>query len=450
MMSPTHVIGGYAITGIFSALVGENIFATKTNIVCVLICSLLPDIDLPKSPISWLILPLSRWINKHWGHRTYTHTLWALMLVVAVTWLMRDKFHFGTSPWICGIAFFSHLVLDMMTKSGVMLLYPFSEVIGVIPSNRVYRFTTGEPKTEILVSSAFLAISVFMYPLTKDGFWTTFNRGFGVPRTLYSEFLKSQDLLNVSYVIQNGSTKDTGSGYLIACEREDFFHLWKNDSFIHIDAQRQVVKSVVPEHSHKRFDFQETRFVGIDADSLNHLLKGKIICEIKVDANQPFISWCNGIPEQKSSAEIKYPSRLYFTALDSLPPKTDVFDDIDFESQRIKIELQTLQDEHTFRVSEYMRHLDSLRTYELLARTERNELRKEFYQKRRDEIRVPDKPIQDWVHEKSLQASLTLAGKKFAQEQRRKSFEHEQSFKLKSSEIKETIFVGILKTVRIE
>lgn len=444
MMSPTHVIGGYAITGTFAALAGENIFATKTNIACVLICSLLPDIDLPKSPISWLILPVSRWINKRWGHRTYTHTLWALIIVMAFAYFT------GLSVTICGIAFFSHLLLDMMTKSGVMLFYPFSEVIGVIPSNVNLRFTTGEPKTEILVSAAFLAVSIFMYPLTQNGFWTTFNRGFGVPRTIYSEFLKSQDLLNVSYVIQNGSIQDTGTAYLIACEREDYFHLWRNDSFIHIDAQRQIVKSVVPEHSHRRFFFDNHTFMNISVDSLNNLLRGKIVCELNISANEAFIVSENGVYDKKTSAIIRYPNRLSFQSIDSLLQKDTLFSDIDFESQRIQNELTTLQNEHKFRQSEYQRHVDSLNIYESLARSERSELLKERYQKRRDEIHLPDKPVFNWVHEKALNASLTLTKDRFRFEQSRRNFENNKAYNQKTQLQKQTLFVGVLKFVRIE
>lgn len=450
MMSPTHVIGGYAITGTFAALAGENIFATKTNIACVLICSLLPDIDLPKSPISWLILPVSRWINRNWGHRTYTHTIWALMIVIAFAWLMRDVFHFGLSPLICGIAFFSHLLLDMITKMGVMLLYPFSEVVGVIPSNPNLRFTTGEPKTEILVSSAFLAISIFLYPLTQNGFWTTVNRGFGVPRTLYSEFLKSQDLLSVDYEIQEGSNKKTGTGYLIACEREDCFQLWKNDTFVKIDAQNQVVKSVVPTHTHKRFTFHDITFLGINADSVNAILKGKIICQLKIEANKGFEIWQNGLLDIKASTEIKYPTKLYFKAIDSLPSKDNLFSEINFEAKRIENELQRIEDEYRFKMAEYNRHRDSLLLYDNLAKNEVNYTNKEFYIRRKNSINVPDYPQKDWVNVKALQAALRLSNEKFDFEQRKKRFELESQFNKELGRIQKTSFVGVLKYVVIE
>lgn len=449
MMSPTHIVGGYCITGTFAALAGENIFATKTNIACVLICSLLPDIDLPKSPISWFILPLSRFINRTWGHRTYTHTLWALLIVIGFTWFMRDKFGFGLSPLICGIAFFSHLLLDMMTKSGVMLLYPFSQVVGVVPSNATYRFTTGEPKTEILVSSAFLAISVFMYPLTQDGFWTTVNRGFGVPRTLFSEFLKSQDLLSVAYTIQNGSIRDTGTGYLIACEREDFFHVWRNGVFTHIDAQRQVVKSVVPEHSHKRFSFEDVTFINITADSLNKLLKDKIICTLNLSANQPFRVVLNGLPETKTSCIIHYPNTVNFYAIDTLPFQDALFGEKNFEAIAIQNQLNTIEDAYQFKLSEFRRHKDSLDIYDNKIRVS-NGIEKEAAIKRKNSITLPDYPQKDMVQVRALNAQLALSNEKFAFEQLKKKYEYELKYKKELLQVKRTQFVGVLKCVHIE
>ena len=50
-----HLAGGLVFTGAFAAIAGDNILATKTNIACTLVLSLLPDIDLEVSPISKLI-----------------------------------------------------------------------------------------------------------------------------------------------------------------------------------------------------------------------------------------------------------------------------------------------------------------------------------------------------------------------------------------------------------
>lgn len=447
MLSPNHLIGGYVITGTFAAFAGENIWQTKSNIACVLVCSLLPDIDLPKSPISLPIRPLSRWINRKYGHRTITHSIWAMITVILVAWA------FGLSPMICGIAFFSHLLLDMMTKSGVPILYPLypaNEYIAVIPSNPNLRFTTGEVKTEILIFSIFTFLSVLTYPLMQNGFWTEFNKGFGVPKSLFSEFTKSQDLLKVHYITQTGSVTNEGDGFLIACEREDLFHLWQNDTFVKIDAQATIIKSVVPEHSHKRFWFQTQNFIGIGADSLNNLLKGKIICELDMSANTDFKIWTNGIPDKKTSTSLRYPSRVFVQTLDSLPRQDTLFQDVDFESMRIQNELSTLQNEYTFKQSEYLRHVDSLQTYDNLARNENNPIMKEKYQKRRDEIHLPDKPIKDWVREKSLQTSLAIAKNRFDVEQKKRAFERDKEYQKRLFEKKTTSFVGVLKTVKIE
>lgn len=444
MLAPNHIAGGLVFTGIFAALGGENIMQTKTNLVCVLICSLLPDIDLPQSPAGFCVKPLSRWILKKYGHRTITHSVWALGLVV---WIAKMT---GLSMLVCGLAFFSHLLFDAMTYMGIIAFYPFSHRKIVLPANPEYRLKVNDYKSEAMVFGVFVGLSVFTYPLMKDGFWTTFNRSFGMPKTLYSEFIKSQDLLNVHYVIQTGSITNSGQGYLIACEREDYFHLWRNDTFIDIDAQKTIIKSVVPEHSHRRYWFSEKRFIGISADSLNALLRGQIICDLQIDANEQFQVWVNGIPDQKTSTIIKYPHSVFIRSLDSLPKRDSLFEETDFESQRIQNELTTLQNEHLFKQSEYARHVDSLQLYDNLARNETNAILKEKYQKRRDEIRLPDKPIKDWVREKSLQTSLSIARNKFQKDQEKRLFEREKAYQNKLQTKKQTLFVGIVKTVKIE
>ena len=117
MLFPNHLFGGFVVTATTAALCGQNILQSKTAIALTLICSVLPDIDNPSSPVGKVIPPLSKWINKHYGHRTVTHSFAALFAVTGFAWLV------GLSPVVAGFAYFSHLLLDMVTLQGVPLFY---------------------------------------------------------------------------------------------------------------------------------------------------------------------------------------------------------------------------------------------------------------------------------------------------------------------------------------
>jgi inner membrane protein len=80
--------------------------------------AILPDIDAPRSLMGRLFPKLSVRIDGRYGHRTITHSIAALISV--------------SSPGILGpsivlplfVGYGSHLILDMLTPSGVPLLYP--------------------------------------------------------------------------------------------------------------------------------------------------------------------------------------------------------------------------------------------------------------------------------------------------------------------------------------
>jgi inner membrane protein len=102
--------------------------------------SLLPDIDHTESIVGRLFWPISNVVNKRFGHRTITHSLIAVLVVAAISagiFIANQQ---------VAIAFFagylSAIVGDMLTKSGVKLLWP-NQNNWVILENPALRFTTG-------------------------------------------------------------------------------------------------------------------------------------------------------------------------------------------------------------------------------------------------------------------------------------------------------------------
>lgn len=92
----------------------------------VLLGALLPDIDHPSSIPGRLLRILSLPISKLCGHRGFTHSLvaWLLLLITCYQWL--------TVQWPIPndllqaflLGYISHLIADMLTPSGVPFLWP--------------------------------------------------------------------------------------------------------------------------------------------------------------------------------------------------------------------------------------------------------------------------------------------------------------------------------------
>lgn len=92
----------------------------------VLLGALLPDIDHPSSILGRLFRIISLPISKLCGHRGFTHSLiaWLILLLSSYQWLP----HYWDLPSDLIQAFLlgymSHLVADMLTPSGVPFLWP--------------------------------------------------------------------------------------------------------------------------------------------------------------------------------------------------------------------------------------------------------------------------------------------------------------------------------------
>lgn len=85
---------------------------TFINPIFVVIGSLLPDCDIKEAPIS-ILIPL--WRLKGVTHRGITHTIYALLFVTVITFVL-----FGKSAGIgMFVGYFSHLFLDSCTPMGV-------------------------------------------------------------------------------------------------------------------------------------------------------------------------------------------------------------------------------------------------------------------------------------------------------------------------------------------
>lgn len=165
MNHQAHKVGGVCAATITATLLYANDIQTGNGLIAVVpmliggyFGGLLPDIDHPGSKMGRALYPIAWVVNKLFGHRGATHSLLALLLTSILFLLpsfLLDGFPaFLYTQFAIGVSvgFLSHLLLDMSTKSGIPLFYPF-----IRKSQRIARFTTG--KHDVLVSAIAVGIT---------------------------------------------------------------------------------------------------------------------------------------------------------------------------------------------------------------------------------------------------------------------------------------------------
>ena len=292
MTFPNHIAGGLVFTGVFGGFAGVNILNHPGLIVMTLAASTFADIDLPTSLWGRTFKPISRAINRRFGHRTLTHSIFFILLCWG---LVAGACHLiGTTtpyPTVFLFAAISHIVLDMMTVQGVPIFYPYSKSPCVVPGDAKLRLRSSNPRSEIAVFGFFLISGIFLQPLMADGFWTSYNRLFGTMKHLQSEFEKSEDLLHVDFRLREGTQEVSGSGVAVECTG-NLAILWnERDGWLQLDASptsSRTILEVLPTHTDKRFELIRHGFVAISADSLDILLQRSPVYNLRLSANEPF------------------------------------------------------------------------------------------------------------------------------------------------------------------
>lgn len=326
MTFPNHLAAGITFTGIFAAIADVNIFADPSLIGLTIFAAVLPDIDHTASPVGKIVYPFARWLHRRVGHRTLTHSLLALLTLSFLVGILETWFGQSNSYRIVFFfAYFSHIVGDMITIQGVQFFYPFSKAPCVIPGRRELRFRTGDRAHETVLFAGIALTFLFCQPLMKNGFWTTYNRSFGYPKHLWSEFKKSEDILEVDFAFRDGSEIYEGKAYCLEAT-EDKFTLLENGKFRLLDASKQVILHTIPTHTGKRFSFQQQTFVNITSDSLNRLISDKKLMDIEVKSDQNFLTHIGQLKQEGKSYTGKYIDQaIIFGQIPSTVTKDSLF-----------------------------------------------------------------------------------------------------------------------------
>jgi endonuclease YncB( thermonuclease family) len=141
----------------------------SAEVIAVAAASLLPDADYPKSWLGYQLGSVSKELNCLFGHRSFLHSLLALLLFTAVLGLPLWWITGSLAPVVAiFVGYGSHLLADMMTLGGVQFFWP-SRVIAVFPGRDEYRVATGSASERVFVIVV-LVLALLFYPVSRVGF----------------------------------------------------------------------------------------------------------------------------------------------------------------------------------------------------------------------------------------------------------------------------------------
>lgn len=176
MITPTHIAFNHSLYLFISILSGHQV--SGAEMVAITVTAPLPDIDTPNSIIGRTFPVVSRYIDQHHGHRTLTHSIWAVF-VIAI--LLTPLLMHSKMTYIAGVlGYFFHIVADTFTKLGPMFFYPKvrGRFVSLIPD---YRMVTGSTHEKVLFGILLCSL-VFMYPLQAKGLLKTLEAVVGNPK----------------------------------------------------------------------------------------------------------------------------------------------------------------------------------------------------------------------------------------------------------------------------
>jgi inner membrane protein len=146
------------------------------------IAGLLPDVDGTKSPAGRVLVPLSKYLEKHFPHRSFTHSILASIVIAAFCygfsyagWLSNDHAHAVVIGYTFGY------LSDLITKSGIQMLYPAS-LRCVVPGNRNLRLSTGSNVEYALLVIIIALLILTLNINTRGGMASALNEILGTPR----------------------------------------------------------------------------------------------------------------------------------------------------------------------------------------------------------------------------------------------------------------------------
>ena len=245
-----------------------------------------------------------------------------------------------------------------------------------MPGNPDMRFRTGNIRTETMIFCFFLLSAIFLQPLIKNGFWTQYNRFFGTPKHLASEYNKSDDALYVKYLVKQGTEEIRGEGYCMEASENKVVLLEKN-GFNTLDREQYVIKETIPEHTGKQLQFKTIHFINISVDSLNQLVTDQSIKAIEIQSTSPFRFYQNNIPTVATKFKDEYINELILEEIVNPVEITKVSNYENPRIQTIREQIKLIQIEQDQKQNSYKQQINHLQQLKIQIHNEPDLAKKE-------------------------------------------------------------------------
>jgi inner membrane protein len=161
MMAKTHLLLAATVTSMVLETTHPIVLGTAA------LASQLPDVDTSTSFAGRLCLPLARWLEYRFAHRTVTHSFLATVFIALLAWPLRSHSAQLWAAFILG--YFSGWFGDTFTKAGVAAFYPLSSARLVIPANPRLRLTTGTRAEYVVLALLLIALLGSIHLNSKGG-----------------------------------------------------------------------------------------------------------------------------------------------------------------------------------------------------------------------------------------------------------------------------------------
>jgi endonuclease YncB( thermonuclease family) len=163
----THVV--FAECSWFATSAVLDVHYGTPVVLAVAATSVLPDADYPKSWLGHQLGSVSEELNRLFGHRSFLHSLLALLVLTSALglplWWTTGQPSLAMAVFV---GYGSHLFADMMTLGGLQLFWP-SSLIAVFPGRDEYRIVSGGNSERVFVALV-LALAFLFYPVSRVGF----------------------------------------------------------------------------------------------------------------------------------------------------------------------------------------------------------------------------------------------------------------------------------------
>lgn len=285
MQGFNHISGGVAFTGIFASFTEINIFERSEYLAATALFSVFADIDHTKSLIGKAFYPISKWINRKFGHRTITHSLvFYLAFLIVLNGVEKIFYDKNTFTIIAAFAYSSHLIFDMCTKSGIPLFWPFTRRPAVLPANPNFRLSANDLRSEGIIFILFCSLVWFCQPLFANGFWTSYNKAFLTGQHVYREFVNSKDAIFLIY-----SDKEKRDSGIIVKASENEMIIFR-DNFKKIDLRKTAFIDFY--HTRQKIKEIQKSMFQVEAKEIERYLD-KPILKLQIQSSNK-INWFEG------------------------------------------------------------------------------------------------------------------------------------------------------------